>query len=137
MPRAELSTNSKWYIPKNLYKQCVYFCRQYPDWDAELKAASDSLGAIEYDKDRVQTSGDGDSTAVIAMRRYVIAKKKQLVDDAISETVKDVPMMAGWLLLGVTIDTNYWQLRDKGMPFGKNAYYDARRRFFYELSKKI
>lgn len=135
MPRAELSKTSKYYIPANLYKQCVYFCRQYSDWEKELSAAGDPSGAIRYDKDRVQTSGDYDSTSTIAIRRHIIGKKKKLVDDTIAEVVPAI--LAPWVLFGVTSDQSFWDLQAKGMPCGRKMYLRLRREFFYALAQKI
>ena len=133
MPRAELSKNSKYYIPAYLYKECVYFCLQYPEWVKELRAAPDVKG-VRYDRERVQTSREKDATADAAMRRYAIQKKKDLVDDTIAEAVPEG--LRAWVLQGVTSTVSVWALIARGMPCEKKTYYKYRRIFFYELSKK-
>ena len=133
--RPELSRKSKYYVPKNLYRQCLYFCRQYPEWKKELSHYDSATKAIVYDNDRIMTGNLGDSTASIAMRRYVIEQKKQLVDDTVFETAHGV--MQKWLLQGVTMDLSAQQLINRGMPCGRKMYYSMRREFFWRLSKKI
>ena len=135
MTRTELSKKSEYYIPAALYKQCEYFCRQYPDWVKELATAADPSAAIRYDREKVQTSGDYDSTAELAMRRHSIAVKKQMVDDAIAATVPKA--LREYVLIGVTRKVTVWWLISMGMPCGKNMYYKLRRAFFYELSRRI
>ena len=53
--------------------------------------------------------------------------------------IEAAPDFYQWLLEGVTTDyATYRYLRDaKGMPCGKNMYYEGRRRFYYLLSTKF
>ena len=135
MGRPALSESNKYYVPKNLYRQCLYFCRQYPEWVIELSTDESANRGVSYEKDRVQTSEIGDSTSVIAMRRHIIEKKKKMVDDALEETVP--AMLIPWVRLGVTTDISGWVLEEKGMPCSHNTYFKYRRKFFWNLSQKI
>lgn len=136
MGRAELSQSSKYYIPANLYKQCVYFVRQYPEWAMELEIAGDASRAIRYDTEKVQTTNDFDSTSAIAMRRHAIAQKKSIVDAAIKETVPEV--YAPWVLFGVTTGQDAYMVEEKSNhAISRSTYLRYRRAFFWCLSKKI
>lgn len=134
MPRLELSRESEYFIPGNLYRQCIYFCRQYPDWAATLSSPPDSGKGIDYSVPRVQTSGDFDPVEAEGIRRHQYAIKKQKVDDAIMEAA---PEIAKWMLQGVAYRRTYEELEAMGMPCGRRFYFERRRRFFFILSQKI
>lgn len=125
---------SKYYVPGEVFLTTVHFCRQYPLWVSELAAAPDASKGVSYDRDRVQTSTQGDSTADLAMRRQMITRKKELVDDTAHEIAGPLDR---WLIMGVGNGLTYFQLHDRGIPCGKDLYYDLRQKFYYELSKKI
>lgn len=134
MPNYELSKNSKYYIQKEDYLNALHFCLRYPTWVAVLSTDPDTSKAIAYDQERVQTSGDSDPAAEIAIKRAEIAKKKQLVDDIIHEVA---PEFEKYLRLGVCYGMPEWQLESMGMPCGKDLYYERRRKFYWMLSNKI
>lgn len=131
-----LSENNKYYLPKHTYLACIHYALQYRDWKASLDANRDTRGAIRYDKDRIQTSNDFDSTSETAMRMVEIQEKVDKIDDCI-EIACDGSHLNKWVRLGVCYGFTIYQLMDDGMPCGKNMYYDIRQRFYYELSKKI
>ena len=133
MSRPELSKNSKYYVPAYLYKECVYYCLQYPEWVKELNSAP-NVSAVRYDREKVQATGEKDATAAAAMRRYVIQKKKDLVDKTIVETVP--VQLREWILKGVTSDCSVEKMESDGMPCSRNTYYKYRKAFFYALSLK-
>ena len=68
------------------------------------------------------------------MRRYMLEKKKKLVEDTAREVA---PEIYDYLILGVAYGWTFWQLQAKGMPCGKRQFYERRRRFYYELSWKL
>ncbi|MDO5131432.1 MAG: hypothetical protein Q4D81_00435 [Eubacteriales bacterium] len=125
---------SKYFVPGEVYLTVVHFCRQYPLWVSELKIDLDSGQAIDYSKEHVQTSSQFDSTSELAMRRVMISQKKQLVDSVAREVAGN---MNEWLVMGVGNGLTFFQLRDRGMPCGKDMYYNMRQKFYYELSKRI
>ena len=129
-----LSTNNKYYLPKETYLTAFHFSLQYPQWVQELNTLPDSGSAIQYDKDKVQTSNTYDANAELAMRRYEIEKKKKLVDDTAREVCE---RLQEWIILGVCYGLTFWQLKDKGMDCERDRYYQLRRRYYYELAKKI
>lgn len=129
-----LSKNNKYYVEKELYLTTIHFCRQYPAWLAELEINPDSAKAITYDKDKVQTSACGDSTADLAIRRSELSKKAKLVEDI---AAKVAGSMDRWLILGVCYGVPFYQLAEHGIPCGKDVYYSMRRAFYYEMSRKI
>ena len=131
-----LSKSNQYYLPEHTRIMCIHYARQYSDWKALLSTERDTRGAIRYDKDHVQTSGDFDSTSETAMRMMDISEKVARIDDCI-EQVCDDKAMEKWLRLGVCYGFSIYQLSEEGMPCSRKIYYPLRRKFYYELAKKI
>lgn len=125
---------SKYYIPKEDYYCAIHYSLRYPLWVEEAKALADTSGAIRYDKDKVQTSPNYDSTFEAALRLKEINEKIKLVDDTIEMVSGSI---AYWLRLGVCHGLSFEQLKGKGLPCERDMYYLIRRRYYYELSKRI
>ena len=130
-----LSENNQYYLPKHAYLTCIHFALQYRDWKAMLEADRDTRGAVRYDKDKIQTSGDYDSTSSTAMRMVEIQREVEMIDDIISE-VADVGMQQ-YLRLSVCYGFTFYQLEDQRIPCSRKYIAKLRQRFYYELSKKI
>lgn len=128
------SEKSKYYIPREVYLTTVHYCLQYPLWAAELKTDPGAGSAIDYSRDRVQTSSQYDATSEIGMRRAEISRKKETVDTVAQEIAG---AMYEWLILGVCHGLTYYQLRERGIPCGRNMYFDMRRQFYFEMSRRI
>ena len=128
------SENSKYYIPKEDYLTAIHYSLRYPLWKEEVADMANTAGAIRYDKDRVQTSGNYDSTFEAAVRIMEKQHKLQLIDDTIHDVADG---MDYWLRLGVCYGLTFDQLKGKGMPCEHKKYYLIRRMYYYKLSKKI
>lgn len=130
-----LSTKNKYYLPKETFLTVVHYCKQYPIWEAEYKALLDQNRATEYDRDRVQTTNDYDATAEPAIKRAMLSKKME----GVTQTAKDVAgdLLWKWLVLGVSYDMPYYALQLKGIPCGKDVYYDRRRKFYFMMSARL
>ena len=75
-----LRESNKYYLPKHTYLTCIHYALQYRDWKASLDAERDTRGAIRYDRDKVQSSNDYDSTSETAMRMVEYHDKCKLID---------------------------------------------------------
>lgn len=130
------SKNSKYYIPKEDYLTAVHYSLRYPLWKAEIEAMANTSKAFVYDKDKVQTSGDFDSTyeAAVKMVESDKAHKMQIIEDTILLTGGDLEY---WLRLGVCYGLTFDQLKGKKMPCERDTYYLMRRHYYYELCKRI
>ena len=131
-----LKEDNIYYLPKHTYLACIHYALQYRDWKAELDADRDTRGAIRYDKDRVQTSNDYDSTSETAIRMAQITDKCAIIDKCI-RIACDGSGLENYIRLGVCYGFTFYQLQENGIPCGKDLYYKIRQRFYYELSKKI
>ena len=130
----ELSQKNKYYIPREDYLTAIHYSLRYPLWLAELDDARDTAIAIRYDKDKVQTSPNGDMVFNAASRAIQISEKVQLIDGIIQMCADDLEY---FLRLGVCYGLTFNQLKSKGMPCEHKKYYEMRRRYYYELSKMI
>lgn len=130
------SSKSKYAIPKEDYLTAVHYSLRYPVWKKELEAMANTSRAITYDKDKVQTSGGYDSTfeAAVRISESDMQRKIKLIDDTIA-IVSDG--MDYYLCLGVCYGFTFDQLKGKGLPCERDKYYQIRRRYYYELAKRI
>ena len=131
-----LSKKNKYFIPKEDYLTAIHYSLRYPIWKEELDSYADTSKAIVYDKDRVQSSGDYDSTfeAAVRITDSEMAHKVQMIDNIITQVSKG---MDYWLKLGVCYGLTFDQLKGKGMPCERDMFYEIRRHYYYELSKRI
>lgn len=130
------SNKSKYFIPKEDYLTAIHYSLRYPLWKEEVDNMADTSRAICYDKDRVQTSGNYDSTFEAAVRitdSYAMQKIK-MIDDIIALVADG---MDYYLRLGVCYGLTFDQLKGKGLPCEKDKYYLMRRHYYFELSKRI
>lgn len=130
------SEKSKYFIPKEDYLTAIHYSLRYPLWKEEVEQMADTSKAIAYDKDKVQVSCDFDSTME---RAIMIAEsnkqhKMQIIDDTITKVGGD---LGYWLRLGVCYGLTFDQLKGKGMPCERDAYYLMRRKYYFELVKRI
>ena len=123
-----------YYIPKETFLTVIHYCKQYPLWVAELEVEPDTGKAITYDAERVQTSNNFDPVSEMAMRRTELKKKKAAIEDVAGRVAG---WLDKWILLGVCYDLPYYQLKHRGIPCGKDLYYKLRRKFYYEMAKRI
>ena len=130
------SENSKYYIPKEDYLTAIHYSLRYPLWKEEVEQMADTSKAITYDKARVQNSFDYDSTMEAAIKIMESNKqhKMQIIDDTISMVANGFDY---WLRLGVCYGLTFDQLKAKGMPCERDCYYLTRRKYYFELVKRI
>lgn len=130
------SKNSNYYIPKEDYLTAIHYSLRYPLWKDEVETMADTSKAIAYDKDKVQSSSDYDSTFEAAVRIVESDKqhKMQIIDDTIAKVACGLDSYLRW---GVCYGLTFDQLKGKGMPCERDAYYLIRRKYYYELVKRI
>lgn len=130
------SEKSKYYIPKEDYLTAIHYSLRYPLWKEEIEQMADTSKGISYDKDKVQSSFGYDTTMERAIKIAESDKqhKMQIIDDTIQKVAND---LAYWLRLGVCYGLTFDQLKGKGMPCERDAYYLMRRRYYFELVKRI
>ena len=131
-----LSPKNKYYIPKEDYLTAIHYSLRYPLWLAEVKDARDTSTAIRYDKDKVQTSPNGDMVYNAATRAIELSKKIDMIDSLIQQCARG-KIMERYLRLGVCHGLTFDQLKQRDMPCERDSYYEMRQRYYYELSRLI
>lgn len=126
---------SRYYVPPALWNHAISFCRCYPLWVAALSAC-DSSRAIRYDLDRVQTSGDGNPTEQLGIRRAELQRKIDIIHDASAAVTESEPMQK-YVIMGVTHGLSYETLEQQGIPCSRNTYHAYRRKMIFNVSQAI
>lgn len=130
--RPVLSKKNPYYIPKQRYYELKHFCLQYRDWKRALvritgwKSAPESTGAIV-------NATPANPTEQLALLRAFYSCRVEMVERCANECD---PVLAPYILQGVTEGISYEALRLKGCPCCKDIYYANYRRFFWLLSKE-
>ncbi len=130
------SENSKYYIPKEDYLTAIHYSLRYPLLKEEVESMADTSKAITYDKDKVQSTSDYDSTMEAAIKIMESDKqhKMQIIDDTINKVANGLDY---WLRLGVCYGLTFDQLKGRGIPCERDCYYLMRRKYYFELVKRI
>lgn len=119
-------TMSKYGITRDRYRELMYFCMQYPEWKSHIEYG---LSGVSQDG---QPHGNTVSNPVETqgMKNAEYAYKINMVDDAAAEADK---FLQKYIIKAVTEGTSFEYLY---APCGRRQFYEARRKFFYILSKK-
>lgn len=136
--------NSKYFMPKEEFLTALHYALRYASLrDQYDNLCADTSKGIRYDLDKVQISPTGDEVEKLAIRRAELKNKIDKIEKAI-ELAEDNEILREYLKKGVCFGLTYKQLQhiedvngNKGIPCGKDLYYEHRRRFYWELSKMI
>lgn len=123
----------KYNISKYRFKELYYFCLQYNEWVKEIRE-NRMLSNVEVGAGKGTTVGK--PTENSAVRNALIASRVELIEQTAIEAAPDIYQ---YILLAVTNEGytfNYLKMM-KGLPCGKNKFYQRRRNFYYLLSKKL
>lgn len=127
--------SSRYWIEPEIFDNVVTFCRCYPLWVRELQTLPDGNRAIQYDKDKVQTSNQYDATAELALKRVETERKVNLIR---TTAMTASPELWEWIIKGVTTnDYTIEELIRQGMPASRNYYSKVKSYFYYLLSRRI
>ena len=135
--------NNKYYMPKEEFLTALHYALRYASLCEQYQALNDTSKGIRYDLDKVQTSPTGDEVEKLAIRRTEVKDKIDKINRAIV-LAEDNEILRAYLKKGVCYGLTYKQLQhiedthgNKGIPCGKDLYYEHRRRFYWELAKMI
>lgn len=134
MSKVRTLNHQKYGISNKRFKELYYFCLQYNEWKDELRYNTDTVKSIEI-KDCPATHETGDPTQQLAMRRAMLEKNCQLIE----QTAIDADSFIHPYILKAVTDENvtYRYLKMvMGIPCGKKMYYDRRRKFYWLLNQK-
>lgn len=126
----------KYGISDRRYKELVYFCLQYREWKKWLKDNQGMLAGHQCDILPKGEGGHSDPVAMLAIKREKLLGKCRVLEMAAEEAS---PLLARYIIRHVTdgnVTYRYLSMVLK-MPCGTKKYYEARRKFFWILDKKI
>ena len=132
--RPELSGKNQYWIPKHRYYELKHFCLQYPGWEK----AYEELDAFCKGTDNLPAAGNKtneiiDPVGKCVEARSVYFERMQLLEKTAMDTDA---YLSGYILRGVTAGVPYDVLKAKyDIPYSKDAYYEAYRKFFWLLDK--
>jgi hypothetical protein len=131
--RPELSMRSPYYIGKHRYYELVHFCRQYALWRREL-ALLDGFKPQNWEIS--PGSYLADPTATEGEKRAMLSRKIDQVHKAAKQATENEELRR-ILLEGVVTGIGFPQLKARHAAawLGKDTYYEAYRRFFWELNR--
>ena len=118
----------KYSISGNRYRELKYFCRQYREKQSRLRAMTEiSTPAVQEGGRSGRVS---DATADIAIRREMLQKDLELIEQAAFEAGEE---LYSYIVSNVADGVPYEYL---GVPVGRRQFYEIRRKFFFILSSK-
>ncbi len=132
------SKKSKYYLPHEQYLAVVHYALSYPALLAEYNTLADTIGAIRYDKDKIQTSNNYDSTFEAAVKLTEISSKLHKIENAL-ELSEANEIIRNRLKEIVCYGKTIYQIVDIDdfKDCGRDRLQALRHKFLYELSKKM
>lgn len=127
--RNEVSKKNPYYLSKHRTLELKHFCMQYEEWRKE-RAKISVLQSYEYGK--IPGKKISDKTGNLAVRAATLDGYMGAVVSCCKEADSYI---WSWLLEGVTEGVGYEILRARGLPCGKDYYYERYRKFFWLLDK--
>jgi hypothetical protein len=133
--RPEISTNNKYYISRERYRELVHFCRQYPEWKRAYQRLETITNPYGGAVNRIEKGYDhSDPTAKIGEQKAYYSKRMDLVRNT---ALTADPEIGEYIFKAVTEGRSFSYLATTlKMPCGKSMYYDRYRKFFWMLSKE-
>ena len=135
--------NSKYYMQREDFLTALHYALRYASLYEEYQALTNTSKGIRYDLTKVQGSPLGDEVERLAIRRAELKDKLDKIERALKLS-EDNDILREYLKKGVCFGLTYKQLQhiedthgNRGIPCGKDLYYEHRRRFYWELSKMI
>lgn len=130
------SQKSRYYLPSKSYRLAQDYAANYECWSAEIKSLRNQSRAIDYSKDKVQSSGSYDPTMETAIDVNELQYKLDIIDECISLVSEGLD---DYIRLAVCYDYTYRQLTTGRlrMPLNKNKFGQIKHHFYFELYQRI
>ena len=127
--RRNLSTKNRYYLPKHRRLELEHFCLQYNDWKKEINALN-AMPVCHYQE--VKGSIPSDPTAKTALRSSYFKEKCEMVERSAKECDPDI---GKFIFESVTTGKPFSYFEAKGIPCGRDMFYDRLRKFYWILDK--
>ena len=119
----------KYDISPNRYRELKYFCRQYREKQSRLRSLTE-IASPAFDGIGSSSGVLSDRTAATALKRVELEKDVALIEQTAIEADAEIYQY----IISNVADGVPWEYL--GVPGGRRQFYEARRKFFYLLSRK-
>lgn len=93
------------------------------------------MKSVTYDDIKVQSGGNRrDYVAELAVDAATLDSKIAMIEELARDAA---PTIYPYLLAGVTEGATFDELKARGMPYERGAYYERRQRFYWLLAQRI
>lgn len=123
----------KYKISKYRFRELHYFCLQYDEWRAAIKAAQ-PLKGVQYSGVPSSSGLPGNPTMTVAIENAEYARKIAAVEAA---AMAADPELYEYIIYAAThedITFNYLK-NQKNIPCERDRYYNSRRKFYFQLDR--
>ena len=121
-------------MSKYRYYELKYFALQYKEWKSEYARLGLILRSRRFENNRVDGGELNDQTADIAIRRDILKRKMETVENA----SKELGEFGSYIFEAVTEDRGWLYMRDMyGLICTRAEWYHNYHLFFYILSQKL
>lgn len=150
MPNKRNLSLKKYGISVHRFEELKGFCLQYDEWRDKLKYEADAVKSPQI-TGMPFVGGISDSTANLAMRREILFRNCQVVEQTMIQAITtlkkgsskellwngDFEELYPHMMKAVTNEDVNFDYLDMVMniPIGKDAYYQFRRYFYFLLDK--
>lgn len=122
----------KYLISTDKYIELFAFCRQYSEYKSALDECYGLSASVISDMPRTGSHTSKVESTAERAERY--RRKIDLIENTVKSVCEADKGLYPYLLKCVTEGIS-WEY-NTGVPCGRSTYYELRRKFFYELSKK-
>lgn len=132
--RLEHANKGKWWLPKSRMRHAYAYALMYNDWLKEYFDLTHLKGKVA---DGMPTGSSGGRSEVEenAIRAAELSYKIKMIEDTAR---KADPEISEYVRLAVTTEgVTFSMLQGKGIPCCRKKYYEARRKFYFLLAKRI
>lgn len=134
MPKVRPLNEKKYNINKHRFWELYHFCLQYNNWKTELSELRNKIGVSNINNISF-SKNISDITSETTFKIIELEDKCSIIEKTAFEADSIIYKYIIEAVTNENITYNY--LRHKGIPCGKDMYYNRRRKFYWLLSKKI
>lgn len=135
MPNIRPLNEKKYNISPHRFKELYHFCLQYKEWKQELSDLGSNI-SISKLEGIASSGGVSDITGDTVSRMESLRKKCELIEQTAIEADSEIYQYIIDAVTNEGVSYAYLYTR-RGIPCGKDLYYDRRRKFYWLLSQKV
>lgn len=130
--RSELSKRNEYRISKHRYLELKHFCMQYDEWKEALRLLTPLKSSFK--EERIDNGRNPDPTAELTDMALYFRRRIGMLEKIAAECLGQYGV---YLLDGIVNEETYDTIRARHcIPFCRDTWYTAYRRFFWLLDKE-